>query len=367
MTAQATELELRQQLATKFSNLIDSLEPIAKAGYNEHFRYNYVKEEDLVTHLRSKLAQYGLAMIWEARSESYRPAGKNGESGITTLELGWRLIDLETGFELQGSWLGQGQDGQDKGVYKAMTGGIKYFYLKNLLISTGDDPERSSGGGGGGGGQQQRRQGGGGQQRSSGGGQKQRSPAHQKALDYLSPLVNAGFPDDLELEFRGRRWKATRFFADETTRKKSNSFEDYARDAAKALYDALQARQGQAGGEKGRQSSQDRAGRANAGPGGQPQPRGRGEPQGRGGDERPISPAQEKRLWAIATKAGWTHDAVKLLLSEAQPPIAHSRDVPRDLYDELVQKLENRELAERYNAEAEETLGDDRDYDEGID
>ena len=37
--------------------------------------------------------------------------------------------------------MGAGDDGADKGLYKAYTGAVKYFLMKTFLIPTGDDPE----------------------------------------------------------------------------------------------------------------------------------------------------------------------------------------------------------------------------------
>lgn len=348
----ATERELRAQLASKFGQLIDDIEPIAKAGTNTHFNYNFVREEDLVRALREKMSQHSLAVLFEARSESYRPAGKSGESGITTLEIGYRLIDTETGFEITGSWIGQGQDGQDKGVYKAMTGGIKYWFLKNLLIPTGDDPERTTKADKQHPPRQQRQQGGG---RSSGG-QQQRSEPHQKAIDWISStLHDERFPQDLQIDYRGRGRpeSAVAFFQNETMRGKVNRYEDAALDAAKALNAALKA----AGSPLASDRSQ---GQGKQAPAAEPQ---RSHPQAQpprppatssSPDPRPISQPQEKRLWAIATKAGWTNDAVHLLIGEHKNRYEHTKDIQRGDYDELIKKLESTELADRMNAEAEE-------------
>jgi hypothetical protein len=52
------------------------------------------------------------------------------------------LLDGESGERLDFPWVGAGTDKGDKGIYKALTGGAKYFLLKMFLIATGDDPER---------------------------------------------------------------------------------------------------------------------------------------------------------------------------------------------------------------------------------
>jgi hypothetical protein len=53
------------------------------------------------------------------------------------------LYDAESGESIVGHAIGRAQDGQDKGVNKAIVAGIKYWLLKELMISTGaDDTER---------------------------------------------------------------------------------------------------------------------------------------------------------------------------------------------------------------------------------
>ena len=52
-----------------------------------------------------------------------------------------QFIDVDSDHELNGTWSGSGTDTVDKGLYKAITGGIKYVLNTNFLIPTGDDPE----------------------------------------------------------------------------------------------------------------------------------------------------------------------------------------------------------------------------------
>ena len=43
--------------------------------------------------------------------------------------------------EYFGAITGTGGDQTDKGMYKAITGAIKYIFIKHFLIPTQDDPE----------------------------------------------------------------------------------------------------------------------------------------------------------------------------------------------------------------------------------
>ena len=69
-----------------------------------------------------------------------QPVGTGGTM-LTTVNVRYGFIDSESGQELSGSAVGQGTDKGDKGVYKAITGAIKYIYMKSFNIPTGDDPE----------------------------------------------------------------------------------------------------------------------------------------------------------------------------------------------------------------------------------
>ncbi len=60
---------------------------------------------------------------------------------IRTLVLSYRFYDIATGEYIEGSMEGDGADSGDKGVYKAITGAIKYIMTSTFLIPTNDDPE----------------------------------------------------------------------------------------------------------------------------------------------------------------------------------------------------------------------------------
>lgn len=53
------------------------------------------------------------------------------------------VADSDTGEKIEGTVYGRGQDNMDKGIYKALTGALKYWLTTAFLIPTGDDPEAS--------------------------------------------------------------------------------------------------------------------------------------------------------------------------------------------------------------------------------
>ena len=63
------------------------------------------------------------------------------QGGITNIDMTIAIIDVESGEKIEVPWAGQGADKGDKGMYKAFTGGLKYFLMKMFMLPTGDDPE----------------------------------------------------------------------------------------------------------------------------------------------------------------------------------------------------------------------------------
>lgn len=125
----------KSSLVTKLVSVMKEVDRVPKNGRNEIHGYNYAMETDIVDAVRGKLADLGVFV-----STSVASAARHGE--LTQVTTTHTFHDAETGETLAVSGYGQGQDRGDKGGYKAITGAIKYFLLKNFLIATGDDPER---------------------------------------------------------------------------------------------------------------------------------------------------------------------------------------------------------------------------------
>lgn len=118
-----------------------AVERIPKHGRNEFHHYDYATEADIVAAIRGELASRHIILLPGITGRTREPVGEKG-SVLTHLDMTFTFIDGETGETLERQWLGAGTDKEDKGAYKAMTGGEKYFLLKTFLIPTGDDPEQ---------------------------------------------------------------------------------------------------------------------------------------------------------------------------------------------------------------------------------
>lgn len=118
----------------KLAAAISDVERIGKDGKNQHFKYTYTSAEQVYRVIRGPLLSHGLVVIPEATG--YENAGDLG-----TVRLRLRIVDTETGEQIESQWYGEGQDKGDKAIYKAVTGGMKTWLKHLFLLPADDDPE----------------------------------------------------------------------------------------------------------------------------------------------------------------------------------------------------------------------------------
>lgn len=128
------------KLAKKLAEVMAAVSRIPKRGRNDFHKYDYATEADIAEAIRAELAQRHVILIPAITDQSRESVGEKG-SVLTTLRMEFTFYDGESGDTITRPWIGAGTDKEDKGVYKAMTGGEKYFLLKTFLLPTGDDPE----------------------------------------------------------------------------------------------------------------------------------------------------------------------------------------------------------------------------------
>ena len=96
--------------------------------------YRSGKGEDSVTDWLNVVAWHDLARGMAQLDK--------GTKQFNTIAKGtYQFMDSDSKTVISGTWFGSGSDTSDKGLYKAITGGIKYVLNTNFLIPTGDDPE----------------------------------------------------------------------------------------------------------------------------------------------------------------------------------------------------------------------------------
>jgi hypothetical protein len=132
-------------LLGKMFRVAQAVDYIEKKGHNDHHRYDFVQALDVVRTIREELLKERVIVIPAAgnvRHHEYKTA-KGQPAFLTTVDLGYRFVDIDTGAEINVPWAGVGADqGGDKGVYKAYTGGLKYALLNAFLIPMSNDPEK---------------------------------------------------------------------------------------------------------------------------------------------------------------------------------------------------------------------------------
>lgn len=136
----------KKSLIGKLSKILGEIEKIEKDGHNDHYNYDYVTEAAVSELLRKKLSENCLFItmeVDESRVNVRQVGGK--DKMLTEIKTIHTIHDGETGEKLRLKFQGQGADNGDKGMYKAATGAVKYFLLKQFLVSSGDDPERDEG------------------------------------------------------------------------------------------------------------------------------------------------------------------------------------------------------------------------------
>lgn len=133
---------IQQSLVMKLAAVMAAVERIPKRGRNDFHNYDYATEADIVSAIRQELAQRHVMLLPAITGSEREKVGEKG-SVLTHLRMEFTFLDGESGETLTRPWLGAGTDKEDKGAYKAMTGGEKYFLLKTFLIPTGDDPEQA--------------------------------------------------------------------------------------------------------------------------------------------------------------------------------------------------------------------------------
>jgi hypothetical protein len=126
------------------------LDYIQKDKVNTFHKYNYASEAAIKDKVHEAFVKHKvLPSVSTSLIETEKPTEVVYQTTPTTekkkeldkVVTTFRFWCVETGEFIEVDGVGFGQDSGDKGVYKAITGAIKYILTGNFLIPTGDDPE----------------------------------------------------------------------------------------------------------------------------------------------------------------------------------------------------------------------------------
>ena len=116
---------------------MESVERIPKNGHNTFHNYRYATEADVSDHCRKLMAEHHILMTIDVETIEQL-------DDICRMRIRYTFHDGDSEAIISFALVSDGQDKQDKGPYKAITGGVKYALMKTFLIPTGDDPEKDT-------------------------------------------------------------------------------------------------------------------------------------------------------------------------------------------------------------------------------
>ena len=128
-------------LYARLAKIIAKLPEVKPEGTNDHFRYKFVTDKQVLGLVRPQLAAQRIVVYPETVSEQpyiELQTAKGGRSLLTRLHVVFRVVDGLTGEAFTGEAVGYGDDAGDKGANKAYTAALKNFFIKLFLMGGAD-------------------------------------------------------------------------------------------------------------------------------------------------------------------------------------------------------------------------------------
>ena len=139
-----TDAEALGALAGAVCAVMSEVGFVRKGGENDFHHYKYARDIDLLQALQPAMAEHGLALIPSkavvvtAEVAETKRGARQWRSDVTVSYMLYHTGGAAVPVEMVGS----GIDGEDKGVFKALTGAYKYVLRQLFAVPTGDDAER---------------------------------------------------------------------------------------------------------------------------------------------------------------------------------------------------------------------------------
>ncbi len=130
-------------LKEKLIKVSDAIGYLQKDKKNSMQNYSYLSEAKIKEVIQQQFIDQRIVFnysTYEVREYEISPTSKGTRQFVTVACGTYSLIDVDSEEKISGKWYGSGSDTGDKGLYKAITGGIKYVLNTNFLIPTGEDP-----------------------------------------------------------------------------------------------------------------------------------------------------------------------------------------------------------------------------------
>jgi hypothetical protein len=111
-----------------------------KDGTNMNQRYKYITEAQYKRNFERALQEVGLLWKMETLDTIFHGAISD-KMHLIEAKFRGQLTDPDTGEYEEFFFAGTGADNGDKALYKAVTGGHKFFLASNFNVAEGNDPE----------------------------------------------------------------------------------------------------------------------------------------------------------------------------------------------------------------------------------
>jgi len=131
-------------LRRKLLEVSKAIKYLKKDKRNTGQNYNYLSEAKIKEIIKAEFEKQGVLFNYSTEDITQyeiSPTHKGTKQFVTNVKGTYKFIDVDSEVVISGTWAGSGMDTGDKGLYKAITGGIKYVLNTNFLIPSGDDPE----------------------------------------------------------------------------------------------------------------------------------------------------------------------------------------------------------------------------------
>ncbi|MEC4569472.1 ERF family protein [Paenibacillus sp. CMAA1739] len=131
--------EIKLNLYQKISAVMKDVEYLSKDDEVEFgkTKYRAITEEKVTATVRASLIKHGLVVLPIKQVHTR-------DGNLSTVDVDYKIVDIDTGEHEIIVSSGTGADTQDKGVGKAMTYSYKYLFLRTFAIPTGEDPDKIS-------------------------------------------------------------------------------------------------------------------------------------------------------------------------------------------------------------------------------
>jgi hypothetical protein len=142
MTEQIYPQKLEQgKILNKLLDIQSKISAVEKEGYNEHGNYNFISDQQLTPMIKTLLEKHNVKFSPNSVDMIDARVNPKGNQLVYAVRVSYSFTDIDSGESYYGTMVGTGGDMTDKGIYKAITGAIKYIFIKHFLIPTQDDPE----------------------------------------------------------------------------------------------------------------------------------------------------------------------------------------------------------------------------------